>query len=141
MRKGFLVMAVLWATVSAAAAQGKKDPADDPAPPQAAPPAAPAAPPPVPAAPPTFSMQIYGPGTISCATYLGDRSMRINADGWILGFWTGSNRKNAETHAVGQSTDSRGIVGEVALACRGRPSATLFQTVSAVYDRMKGENR
>ncbi len=67
--------------------------------------------------------------------------LRINADGWLLGFWTGSNRKNPATHSVGQSTDSRGIVGEVALACRGKPSTTLFDTAKLVYDRMAAENR
>ena len=85
-------------------------------------------------------MNVYGPGTISCATYLQDRSIRINADGWILGFWTGSNR-TAQEHGVGKSTDSRGIVGEVALACRNHPSVSLFQTEKEVYDRMKGEGR
>ena len=86
-------------------------------------------------------MQVYGPGSISCATYLNDRSIRINADGWILGFWTGSNRANPDTHGVGHTTDSRGIVGEVALACRNRPSTSVFTVEKEVYDRMKGENR
>ena len=86
------------------------------------------------------AMQVYGPGTASCATYLQDRSLRINADGWILGFWTGSNR-TAEDHSVGQSTDSRGIVGEVARRCRDQPSASLFQTSKEVYDKLKAEHR
>lgn len=86
------------------------------------------------------SMQVYGPGTMSCASYLQDRSMRINADGWILGFWTGSNRVGAE-HGVGHSTDSRGIVGEVALLCRGQPSVSLFETLKQVFDKMKAEGR
>lgn len=124
----FWLAAVLVACVGSAHAQGKKDPAD-----------APASDAPAPA--PSTAMQVYGPGTISCGTYLNDRSIRINADGWVLGFWTGSNRTNPTSHTVGQSTDSRGIVGEVALACRGRPSTTLFQTVKEVYDRMKSESR
>lgn len=85
-------------------------------------------------------MQVYGPGTVSCATYLQDRSLRINADGWILGFWTGSNRASAE-HGVGHSTDSRGIVGEVARVCRNQPSVSLFDTEKQVFDRMKAEGR
>lgn len=85
-------------------------------------------------------MQVYGPGTISCATYLNDRSMRINADGWMLGFWTGSNR-TGETHTVGKSTDSRGIVGEVARACRDQPSMSLFEMEKQVFDRLKKEGR
>lgn len=89
---------------------------------------------------PGSEMQVYGPGTASCATYLNDRSLRFNADGWILGFWTGSNRVS-DNHGVGSSTDSRGIVGEVALACRNHPSVSLFQTEKEVYDRMKGEGR
>lgn len=38
------------------------------------------------------AMSIFGPGTINCAAYLNDRTIRINADGWILGFWTGANQ-------------------------------------------------
>ena len=85
-------------------------------------------------------MQVYGPGTISCATYLQDRSMRINADGWILGFWTGSNRAGTD-HGVGHSTDSRGIVGEVARVCRDQPSVSLFETLKQVFDKMKADGR
>ncbi len=86
------------------------------------------------------SMQVYGPGTMSCASYLQDRSMRINADGWILGFWTGSNRVGAD-HGVGHSTDSRGIVGEVARICRDQPSVSLFETLKQVFDKMKADGR
>ncbi len=86
------------------------------------------------------AMQVYGPGTMSCASYLQDRSMRINADGWILGFWTGSNRAGAE-HDVGHSSDSRGIVGEVARVCRGQPSVSLFETLKQVFDKMKADGR
>ena len=86
------------------------------------------------------AMQVYGPGTISCATYLQDRSMRINADGWILGFWTGSNRVGTD-HGVGHSTDSRGIVGEVARVCRDQPSVSLFETLKQVFDKMKADGR
>ncbi len=128
----FVTIGVALALCAGPAWAQKKDPADDPAPAPAPSAAAPA---------PGFTMQVYGPGTISCATYLNDRSIRINADGWLLGFWTGSNRKSPATHSVGQSTDSRGIVGEVALACRGKPSTTLFDTAKLVYDRMAAENR
>ena len=96
------------------------------------------------------AMQVYGPGTMSCASYLQDRSMRLNADGWILGFWTDtvladlhwkdSNRAGTE-HGVGHSTDSRGIVGEVARVCRDQPSVSLFETLKQVFDKMKAEGR
>ena len=85
-------------------------------------------------------MQVYGSGTISCATYLNDRSARVNADGWLLGFWTGNNQAG-ETHNVGKSTDSRGIVGEVAKACQDQPSVSLFETGKQVFDRLKKEGR
>ncbi len=86
------------------------------------------------------TMQIYGPGTASCATYLQDRTLRINADGWILGFWTGNNNAG-DPHTVGHSTDSRGIVGEVARICRTQPSVSLFETEKQVFQQMKGEGR
>ncbi len=85
-------------------------------------------------------MQVYGPGGASCATYLQDRTLRINADGWMLGFWTGSNNAG-ETHTVGHSTDSRGIVGEVARVCRTQPSVSLFETEKQVFEKMKTDGR
>ncbi len=85
-------------------------------------------------------MQVYGPGGASCATYLQDRTLRINADGWILGFWTGSNNAG-ETHTVGHSTDSRGIVGEVARVCHTQPSVSLFETEKQVFEKMKSDGR
>ena len=94
----------------------------------------------VPALAQSAEMQVYGPGTISCGTYLNDRSIRINADGWILGFWTGSNRIG-ENHTVGKSTDSRGIVGEVARTCRDQPSKSIFEIEKQVFDRLKMEDR
>ena len=86
------------------------------------------------------NMQVYGPGSVSCATYLQDRSLRINADGWILGFWTGSNNAG-EAHTVGHSTDSRGIVGEVGRVCRLQPSMSLFETEKQVFEKMKSDGR
>ena len=86
------------------------------------------------------AMQVYGPGTSSCATYLQDRSLRINADGWILGMWTGMNR-SAEDHGVGHTSDPRGIVGEIGRVCRGQPSVSLFETTKQVYDKMKADGR
>ena len=91
-----------------------------------------------PAAP---GLQVYGPGSASCATYLGDRSLRINADGWILGFWTGFNFANEANHLVGITSDSRGIVGEVARVCRSQPSVPLYMTVKSVYQTMAAEKR
>lgn len=91
-----------------------------------------------PAAP---GLQVYGPGSASCATYLGDRSLRINADGWILGFWTGFNFANEANHLVGITSDSRGIVGEVARICRSQPSVPLYMTVKSVYQTMAAEKR
>ncbi len=117
-----VALTVVW--LGSAAAQGRKD--DDPGP------SAPAI---------STEMQIYGPGTISCATYLNDRSLRINADGWILGFWTGMNRSNPDNHQVGKATDSRGLVGEVALSCRSHPATRLFDMERQLYDRMKADGQ
>ena len=78
---------------------------------------------------------ISGPGTASCATYTQDRSLRINADGWILGFFTGMNTKN-DNHMVGRASDARGIVAEVAKLCRDQPALTLFSASKRTYDRL-----
>ena len=85
----------------------------------------------------TAGIQVYGPGSASCATYLQDRSLRINADGWILGYWTGMNFEDEANHLVGKSTDSRGIVGAVAQACRSEPATPLYKAVRDIYNSMK----
>ena len=85
----------------------------------------------------TTALQVYGPGTSSCATYLQDRSLRINADGWILGYWTGMNFEDEANHLVGKTTDSRGIVGAVAQACRTEPATPLYKAVRELYQGMK----
>lgn len=85
----------------------------------------------------TSALQVYGPGTASCATYLQDRSLRINADGWILGYWTGMNFEDEANHLVGKTTDSRGIVGAVAQACKGAPATPLYKAVRQMYQDMK----
>ena len=88
---------------------------------------------------PSTAMTIYGPGTVSCATYLQDRSLRINADGWILGFWTGMNEEDDTTHQVGKTTDARGIVAQVAQICRAQPVQPLYKTVRDIYKQMKSD--
>ncbi len=85
----------------------------------------------------TTSLQVYGPGTSSCATYLQDRSLRINADGWILGYWTGMNFEDEGNHLVGKTTDSRGIVGAVAQVCHANPALPLYKAERQVYQEMK----
>ena len=84
-------------------------------------------------------LQVYGPGNVSCATYLADRSLRINADGWILGFWTGMNFLNEANHTVGKSTEPRGIVAEVTNVCRAQPTIPLYKTEKQVYDQWKSD--
>ena len=86
-------------------------------------------------------MKIYGPGSISCATYLQDRGLRINADGWILGFWTGMNEESQTNHQVGQSTDPRGIVAQVATVCRVQPVVPLYKTVRDLYKQMRDDGK
>ena len=88
---------------------------------------------------PSTAMSIYGAGTVSCATYLQDRTLRINADGWILGFWTGMNEENETSHQVGKTTDARGIVAQVAQVCRSQPVVPLYKTVRDIYKQMKSD--
>jgi hypothetical protein len=85
-------------------------------------------------------MQVYGPGSANYATYLQARSLRINADGWILGFWTGSNNAG-EARTVGHSSNGRDIVGEVGRVCRLQPSVSLFEAEKQVFEKMKNEGR
>lgn len=85
----------------------------------------------------TSTVQVYGPGISSCATYLRDKTLKVNADGWILGYWTGMNFEDEANHLVGKSTDSRGIVGAVVQACRAAPAMPLYRVARQVYQEMK----
>ena len=87
------------------------------------------------------TFEVYGPGNLSCATYLNDRSSRINADGWILGFWTGLDIDNESGSQVGKSTTGHGIVDQVAEVCRVRPAEPLYRSVQQVFAELKADGR
>ena len=74
-------------------------------------------------------------------TYLTDRSRRINADGWILGFWTGLNSGNASGSQVGKSLDGHGIVDEIAAVCRVRPAQPLDTSAQQVFSELEADGR
>ena len=94
-----------------------------------------------PVAAPATTFEVYGPGNLSCASYLTDRSSRINADGWLLGFWTGLNIGNASGSQVGKTLNGRGIVDQIAAVCRVRPAEPLYKSAQQVFSELKSDGR
>ena len=82
----------------------------------------------------------FGIGTASCATWSHEPLIDAAVEGWILGYWTGLN-VGGRTNRVGQSTDAKGIVGEVQRECSQRPSIPLWQAAYNVYARLLREGR
>lgn len=84
-------------------------------------------------------VQIYGMGSISCATAWQPENARASSD-WVLGLWSGRNFEGSSS-MVGASTDQAGIVGEVKLACEKAPSDSLVHATIEVYNAMRATHR
>jgi hypothetical protein len=84
----------------------------------------------------------FGAGLLSCASWEPNRELDIS--GWILGYWTGLNELgggDGNHHQVGNSTDVKGILGEVKLFCRNNPSVSISDAIYNVYSRLRNQNR
>ena len=85
----------------------------------------------------TLTMDTWGAGTVSCATWLSTSVSEIQGQHWILGFWTGSNWVAITYGAkgsVGHSTDGHGVIGEIKKRCLNSPSDTLGVVTAAVFN-------
>jgi len=87
--------------------------------------------------PPTVNA--FGSGLSSCASWLNSHDARGEGDGWILGFWSGANV--AAWKSVGSTTDAHGVIGEVELVCRKQPSLLLATAVWQVWKAMKNARK
>ncbi len=84
-------------------------------------------------------IEAFGIGLSSCATWLDEPGTRHSGDNWVLGFWTGMNvQANLK---VGETTDARGILGEVEVRCRQRPSGALATAAKQTWLDMRKEGR
>jgi len=77
----------------------------------------------LPAAAQQPTVEAFGMGISSCATWLSDLNSKRSGDNWALGMWTGLNV--AGNLRVGLSTDARGVLGEIEVRCRRQPSKPL----------------
>jgi hypothetical protein len=84
----------------------------------------------------------FGAGDWSCATWLATPESEAIGNLWITGYWSGRNVAEVDTakpEDVGQSTDARGVVGEVKKLCQANPSAKLLIAADEVYLRFLKE--
>ena len=84
-------------------------------------------------------VSIRGAGNWSCAKWLSSDAMKSAGATWVSGFWSGRNSEGATKEVprrVGDSTDWDGIIGEIALRCRQKPSEPFVSAVSFTYTAM-----
>lgn len=79
----------------------------------------------------------FGVGTVSCAAAM--QGSVAERAGWILGFWAGVDE--ATGRMVGNSTDAKGIVGEVERRCALQPATHLSQVILEAYQEMARTGR
>jgi hypothetical protein len=78
----------------------------------------------------------FGIGRLSCASWLNNPAEYADGAGWILGYWTGLNVYNPDSHTVGRLTNGTNILTEVELLCRRRPAVTIIEVEAEVYERV-----
>ncbi|MFD1611281.1 hypothetical protein ACFSCW_05630 [Sphingomonas tabacisoli] len=77
----------------------------------------------------------FGFGSVKCeAAFKPDSVMQ--AQSWILGFWTGLNVQSG--HGVGTGKSNDDIWDSVRKACAKTPSATLLAATQTAYKALKG---
>lgn len=87
------------------------------------------------------SISVIGSGQSSCAAWItGSSSEDYQAVGWILGFWSGSNRFS-NTPNNGDTVDVAGVVQRVRMECERRPDWILMHVAGLVYDEYQREGR
>lgn len=72
----------------------------------------------------------------SCASWSKDRSQ---GSIWILGYWSGRNVEAQKS--VGGTSDADGILEEVRLLCKAKPSRAMIDAVDEVYTRLLDDGR
>jgi hypothetical protein len=83
---------------------------------------------------------VWGIGNDSCAA-AESLSRGIEADAWVLGYFSSANIVNAQDHNVGSGTDALGIWGEVKLECGANPSELFVAATGKVYEKLEQEGR
>lgn len=84
----------------------------------------------------TRPFSLAGSGQMSCATAF-SASQYPTTRAWITGFFSGANAIYGGH--VGRQTDGEGLIAEVELTCRARPSDTLAQATLDTYSRMSSK--
>lgn len=86
---------------------------------------------------------IFGIGYSSCAIWTSDPDNEMQASVWVLGYWSGLNAplQLSESTSVGKSTDAYGIIAEVKLVCKNKPSISIINATIETYQRLKREGR
>ena len=88
------------------------------------------------------ALMLFGSGTRSCATWLeADQTQNLDFEAWILGHWSGFGMFDVRGGSVGETTDARGILAEVRLTCRERPSISVANAVTLVYLKFQAQHR
>jgi hypothetical protein len=70
----------------------------------------------------------------SCATSWQEENSDASY-AWVMGYWTGLNAASGQ--GIGRQTDGNGIVGEVKLLCKTKPSLDLLSATTQVYLAME----
>lgn len=87
------------------------------------------------------SISVIGSGQSSCAAWItGNASADYQAVGWILSFWSGSNRFSQSPNN-GDTVDVAGLVQRVRMECERRPDWVLMHVAGLVYDEYQREGR
>lgn len=79
-----------------------------------------------------------GAGIMSCATaFLSEN--RVGTENWIAGYWTAWDMARIVTDdPIAGSSDLAGIVGEVEVVCKTKPSSSLLLATMEARNNVKG---
>jgi len=83
-------------------------------------------------APPKMA-NIYGIGSSSCAKAF-DPAYRNEAFAWVMGYFSAHNEYSLRQVA---GPDGEGIMGEIEIVCRARPSEKLVQAAEQVFRKLR----